>query len=306
MHRQFSYKIEQKYDGRPIRSILKYHFRMSTGLIARLKRTPDGIMLNGEKRFVNFDVKTGDELVLNIREDISSDIAPFPLPDESPMKIIFEDEDMIVIDKPANTTTYPCTVDDTASVANGLAYYFSSKGIECVFHAVNRLDRDTTGLMLVAKHGYAHALLCDSLHSRDLQRKYKCIMEGTVTEPFVVDAPIGRAETSILEHMIREDGKPAKSAFTPLENFTGPDGKPYTLSEVTLYTGRTHQIRLHAAHIGHPLLGDWLYGVENKELFPRPALHSYHLSLTHPFSGETFVFESGLPPDMIDFMREKL
>lgn len=288
MERIFDFIVTDKYDGANIKTVLKQHYNMSTALIKSLKLSENGIIVNGERKHVNAILHTGNKLSLTITEGRSEMIKPI----KTEFDIVFEDEDIMIINKPAGIPTHPSVGHYENTLANGLMYYFLSKNEERTFHAVNRLDKDTSGLLCVAKNRYAHNQLCEQLHKR-LKRKYIAIVEGAVTEPGTVCAPIARCEEGIIKRCISNDGQYAVTHYQPLKQLG-----TYTLVELILETGRTHQIRLHMSHIGHPLLGDWLYGTEDKATFPRVALHSSYIGLIHPISRQALEFTAPLPDDM--------
>lgn len=295
MERIFRYTVTDEYNGASIKTVLKRYYCMSSALIKSLKSTENGIAVNGERKHVNFILRKNDLLTLTICEKRSEMIAGV----KTDFGIVYEDEDIMIINKPAGIPTHPSIGHFENTLANGLMYYFLSNGEERTFHAVNRLDKDTSGLLCIAKNRYAHNLLCESLH-KDFERKYTAIAEGCITEAGTVCAPIGRCDDGIIKRCITKDGQYAVTHYRPLKSFDS-----YTLVELRLETGRTHQIRLHMSHIGHPLLGDWLYGTEDKALFPRTALHSSYIKLVHPISKEIMEFTAPLPQDMNEFLIER-
>ena len=294
MERILTYTAEENYTGKNLKTLLKQRFKMSTALIGSLKRSEDGICVNGERKHVDYIIQPGDEVTLTMREGSSENIEPV----KTELDIVYEDEDVIIINKPSGMPTHPSQGHHGDTLANGLAYYFQSKGEERVFRAVNRLDKDTSGLMAAAKNAYTHARLCDEIASGELKRSYTAIVCGDIAMGGVIDAPIGRAEGSAIERAVVPNGQNAVTHYDVLKRH----GK-YTLVSLDLETGRTHQIRVHMAHIGHPLLGDWLYGEENKALFPRVALHSANIRLIQPVTGESLEFSSLLPEDMAVFIN---
>ncbi|MCD8180416.1 MAG: RluA family pseudouridine synthase [Firmicutes bacterium] len=294
MDRVFEYKIENKYDKSNVITVLKQHFKMSTSLIKDLKKYDGGISLNGGHIRTVDAVKTGDILRITLREGASKNI----IPKNIPLDIVYEDEDVLILNKPPYMPTHPSMGNYENSLANGVMYYFQSKGEERVFRAVNRLDKDTSGLMAVAKNAYIHARLGDEIRTKQLKRKYKCIVCGDVSEDGTVDAPIKRADGSVINRVVSEDGQRAVTHYRVVERYG-----EYTLLEMELETGRTHQIRVHMAHIGHPLAGDWIYGEENKELIPRQMLHSCYLRFVHPVTGKEFEFYNEAAPDMSNFIE---
>ena len=257
MDRVLEYEIPSEYDGANITTVLKQHFKISTNLIKELKKYKEGIQVNGEhKRVVDLAAK-GDILKITIRDTVSENIVPTDIP----LDIVYEDEDVLVINKPSNMPTHPSMGNYENSLANGVMYYYKSKGEERVFRAVNRLDKDTSGLMAVAKNSYIHARLGEEIQKKELKRKYMCIVCGDVERDGTVDAPIRRANGSVINRIVAPDGQRAVTHYRVVKRYG-----EYTLLEMELETGRTHQIRVHMAYIGHPLVGDWLYGTEDHNL----------------------------------------
>lgn len=289
MERIFTESIDDKYAGQTIKSILKGKYRMSTELIKRLKNTQNGICVNGECEKVIYTLKKGDKLRLLLKEDASEGIMPV----KCSFGLVYEDEDILIADKPGDMPTHPSAGHREKTLANGVMYHYKEKGEERVFRAVNRLDKGTSGLMAVAKNMYIHSILSAEHQRGELCRKYFCIAEGEISKGGVIEVPIARSKDSIIKRCADKSGQYALTEYMPL--YTANNR---TLLEVSPKTGRTHQIRVHFAYMGHPLIGDWLYGKEDKELIKRPALHSCRLSFIHPITGERMNFESGLPEDM--------
>lgn len=295
MERILTYKAEKNYIGKNLKTLLKQGFKMSTSLIIVLKRSEDGICVNGERKHVDYVLKDGDEIVLTMRESSSISIEPVKIE----LEIVYEDEDILIVSKPPHMPTHPSQGHHCDTLANGLAYYFKSKGEDRVFRAVNRLDKDTSGLMAIAKNGHAHARLCGEIKDGELRRRYTAIVCGDISADGKVDAPIGRADGSAIKREVRADGQRAVTNYRVLKRLG-----EYTLLDLELETGRTHQIRVHMAHIGHPLLGDWLYGKEDKNLFERQALHSCFISFLQPVTGKRLEFEIKTAPDMQKFVEK--
>lgn len=285
---------DDEFAGKTIKDLLVGHYKMSGSMIKALKREEDGILVNGEPKFVVHILEKGDDVQLTMREAASDNIALV----KADFGIVYEDEDIIIVNKPANMPTHPSQGNHENTLANALMYYFKENNCECAFHAVNRLDKDTSGLMAVAKNSYTHARLCDDIRSKAVKRKYHAIVCGEMHGEGTVDAPIKRAEESCIKRCVAEDGQRAITHYKTIKS-----GK-YSLLELELETGRTHQIRVHMAHISHPLLGDWLYGCEDKELFKRQALHSCYISLKHPLSGKVLEFYDYMAQDMAEFLEK--
>lgn len=294
MDRVFEFKITPEYDGVNVITVLKQHFKMSTSLVKELKKYENGLCLGGAHARTVDTVRKDDILRITLRDGISENIVPRSIP----INIVYEDEDILVLNKPPHMPTHPSMGNYKNSLANGVMYYFHEKGEDRVFRAVNRLDKDTSGLMAVAKNAYIHARLGAQIQTGELNRKYKCIVCGDVLCDGTVDAPIKRASDSVINRIVSADGQRALTHYKVLERYGD-----YTLLAMELETGRTHQIRVHMAHIGHPLAGDWLYGEENLEIVRRQMLHSCYLRLIHPVTGKTLEFEAPLPQDMLEFIE---
>lgn len=291
--------IPPDLDGVTVRHVLKAHLHFSTHAIARLTRTEGGIRLNGEHIRTVDTVHTGDVLTVQTGDQRLPRTAP--IPGNWPLPIVWEDGHLLVVDKPAGMAVHTSSLQpDTPTVAGALAY---ARGSDFIFHPVNRLDKGTTGLMVVAKSGYIHDLLRRTLHSDDFYREYRGICINCPQPPSgTINAPIGRDETSLVRRCIRPDGVSAISHYEVLS----VQKNGLSLLKLVPETGRTHQLRLHMAHIGCPLVGDWLYGTEDKTLISRPALHSHTLRLTHPITGETLHFTAPLPEDFQQLLAEPL
>ena len=223
MDRVLEYEIPSEYDGANITTDLKQHFKISTNLIKDLKKYKEGIQVNGEhKRVVDLAAK-GDILKITIRDTASENIVPTDIP----LDIVYEDEDVLVINKPSNMPTHPSMGNYENSLANGVMYYYKSKGEERVFRAVNRLDKDTSGLMAVAKNSYIHARLGEEIQKKELKRKYMCIVCGDVERDGTVDAPIRRADGSVINRIVAPDGQRAVTHYRVVKRYG-----EYTLLEM--------------------------------------------------------------------------
>ncbi len=287
--------ITPEEDGTTVRHILKAKLHFSSRAISRLTRTPTGILVNGQHARTTCVLHAGDTLTVETgdQRQVKHEITPgnWPLP------IVWEDEHLLVVDKPAGMTAHASNlVPDTPTVAGALAW---QRGNDFLFHAVNRLDKGTTGLMVVAKSGYIHDQLRRALHSKAFYREYRAVCVGRPSpDQGTVDAPIGRDESSLVARKITPNGMPAVSHYEVLES----NGQ-YSLLKLVPETGRTHQLRLHMASLGCPLVGDWLYGEEDRSLITRPALHSFALHLTHPVTGERLELVAPLPPEMLELLK---
>ncbi len=285
-----SYTVPPEDNGATVRHILRARLHFSAHAISRLVRVPDGILVNGQPVHTPFILQTGDRLDVQTADHRppSAVITPGPWP----LPVLWEDEHMLVVNKPAGMTAHASNfLPDTPTVAGALAW---SRGAEFIFHPVSRLDKGTTGLMVIAKSGYVHDLLRRSLHTPDFRREYRAVCVGRpVPDKGTIDAPIGRDTRSAVARMVRPDGSPAVSHYQVLKTQGA-----FSLLRLRPETGRTHQLRVHMASIGCPLVGDWLYGVENLTLISRPALHSAALALVHPVTRELISVSAPIPDDM--------
>lgn len=291
MKRIFNYHIT-KTDEQEHKNILGFlkSRGYSHAVITHLKRTEKGIEKNSEWARVSDVLKEGDLLTIRLIEDEgSSQILPVHIP----LNIVYEDEDLMIINKPAGMPIHPSQGNHDNTLANALCYYFKEKGIPFTYRCINRLDRDTTGLLIVAKHMYSASLLSNMVAKREIHREYLALATGEVPEEGVITAPIARKEDSTIERVIDEErGEFARTNFRRLEYKNG-----YSLVSLILDTGRTHQIRVHMKHLGHPLPGDFLYNPDYS-FIKRQALHSYRLSFVHPILMKEFEFIAPLPDDM--------
>ena len=291
-----SYTVSPQEDGATVRHILKAKLHFSSHAISRLTRAENGILVNGQHARTTFVLHTGDVVTAEAGDHRPPKV--LPTPGDWPLPIVWEDGYLLVVNKPAGMTAHASNfLPDTPTVAGALAW---SRGTDFIFHSVNRLDKGTTGLMVVAKSGYVHDLLRRSLHTDRFRREYRAVCMGCPEpESGTIDAPIGRDETSTVARMVRPDGLPAVSHYEVLAK-----GDGLSLVKLVPETGRTHQLRVHMASIGHPLAGDWLYGTEDPTLIARPALHSCAVTLTHPVTGEVLHLTAPLPEDMARLVPE--
>jgi len=286
MDRIFEYFIN-KNESRIISEYLR-SIGYSAHLVTRLKHTDGTVQVNGQNAPVNHILKQGETLRIYIpEEDMTSNIPARPLP----LDIIYEDEDIIIINKSANMPIHPSQRHHEDTLANALMHYYA--GQQFIFRCLTRLDKDTSGLVLVAKNLLASSILSERMKDGDITKEYTAICEN----PFenitgTIDAAIARKEGSTIERIISDDGQKAITNYIVIDN-----KKEHALVRLCLQTGRTHQIRVHMKHIGHPLVGDYIYNPDNTKL-NRQALHCSKLAFTHPISGKALEFTSNPPDDM--------
>ena len=240
---------------------------------------------------MNHQLTINDELTVNIHENISSEKIP---PVKMDLDIIYEDEDIIVINKPAGLSIHPSLNHYEDSLANGLAYYFESPNKPFIFRCANRLDKNTSGLTVIAKHLVSANILSTQVKDRLLSREYYAIVKGSLPQKEgSIDAPIGRIDDSIITRQVDfSSGQPAITHYQVIEEKNG-----HSLLSIHLETGRTHQIRVHMKYIGYPLIGDYLYNPDF-EYMTRQALHSHRLCFMHPITGQPLEFVAPLCDDM--------
>lgn len=268
---------------------LKKHCNVSSRMIARLKREKDGILRDGKiLRTVDL-LKGGEVIELNLPED-SSDIVPV----NGELKILFEDDYIIVLDKPSDTPVHPTKIHQTDTLANLLAYYQAQKGESYTFRAINRLDKDTTGIVVVAKDRFT----ANSLFG-NMKKTYTAICEGVIENSGTIDKPIKLLEGHTIQRTTAKDGVRSVTHYIPVKIC-----KNLTLLDITLETGHTHQIRCHFSSIGHPLAGDDMYS-GSLDKISRQALHCNSVSFIHPVTGEKIHIESKLPEDMESLIRKR-
>lgn len=299
MNRIFTYYIgENTVEPITILDFLK-SLSYSQGLIAHLKRTPNGILKNQTWAYVRDTLTIGDTLTITlIEQEKSEQILPVPLP----LKIIYEDADLMIIDKAANMPIHPSQGNYDNTLANAVAWHYKERGLPFVYRCINRLDKDTTGLLILAKNAYSAALLSNMVGNREIHRTYLAIASGHTEKSGIITAPIGRIAGSTIERGIDyEHGDNACTHYKTL-TYNTIQKNEYSLVSLKLETGRTHQIRVHMKHIGHPLPGDFLYNPDYS-IIDRQALHSHQLSFVHPITKEELTFTSPLPDDMNRIFR---
>lgn len=284
----------QQDDGCMVRDFIRTHIRLSTKMLKYLKYRNDGILVNGEQCTVRRVLHTGDVLTLAM-EDQSD--APELAPVELPLDILYEDSDLVVPSKPPCMPTHPSHNHHFDTVANALAFRYRSMGIPFVFRPINRLDRDTSGLLLIARNKLSAGLLTTAMQKHRIRKSYLAVLEGEMNvEGDVIEMPLHRTAASIIVREVcspdAPDAEPARTEFRVLAS-----GNGCTLVEAHPITGRTHQLRVHFAHLGHPIAGDTLYGIPNGRI-GRQALHAYTLTFPHPTTNEQLTLKAPIPADI--------
>lgn len=283
--REFETVITDELDGKSVKFILKNIFGFSSAMITRLKKG-DGIMLNGKKEYVIKETAKGDVLRITLPDGRSEKIVPNAIP----IEILYEDDDILAVNKPPNMPTHPSVRHFEGTLANAVMHYY--REIPFTFRAVTRLDRDTSGVVVIARNAACADILSKQLRSGIFRKEYYAVCEG-VPKPAkgMINAPIKREKEGIIKRCISPDGKPAVTDYETV-------CKTENLSLVHLIpeTGRTHQLRLHLAHIGAPIRGDFLYGTEI--CGERTKLHCAVVEFIHPFTHKNIRIEAPLAEDM--------
>lgn len=290
MNRTIDYIIDKENEGLRIELYLKRRGYSHQNLVT-IKHMPESILLNGKFSYMNQKLSAGDRLTVKISETKSSEKIP---PIHLPLSIVYEDEDIIVINKPAGMPIHPSLNNYTNSMANALAWYYEEQGKPFIFRCCNRLDRDTSGLTVVSKHLVSGNILSSMVSRREFHREYLAIVRGHVTpESGTINAPLARKPGTIIERAVDwEHGETAITHYKVVDQKNG-----HSLVSLKLETGRTHQIRIHMKYLGYPLVGDYLYNPD-MEYISRQALHSHKIAFTHPITGEPMEFTVPLPEDM--------
>ena len=289
---RLAYVNSSKYSN--VKEVLKAEFSMSDRLLLKLKKL-DKIYLNGNVTSVNHPVLENNliECYLDYEEDNSNIV-----PTEMPLNIIYEDEAYIVVNKPAGIPVHPSMDHYTDSLSNGIAFYFNQIGLKKKIRPVNRLDKDTSGIVIFAKNEYIQECLVRQMKSKEFIKKYIAVVNGNLDNlEGTINAPIARKEGSIIERWVSETGDIAITHYKVLKRKTDFD-----IVECILETGRTHQIRVHFAYLGHSLLSDTLYGTSSS-LINRQALHAYKVEFTHPLSKKKVKYIATVPEDLNKLME---
>lgn len=277
--------------GCTVKELLRGELKLSNTAIKYAKNIPHGILLDGAPVFVSAVTVQGQVLCVLVG-DVSIEGGLTPTPGE--VELVYEDEDILIVNKAPGVVVHPTLNHPDHTLGNFVAHYYQATGQVVLFRPVHRLDRGTSGLLCIAKHAHAQELLKNQLHTADFRRVYLAVCQGIPTDKEgTINAPIARAEDSIMMRQIAPHGAQAITHYSVLQSCGGR-----SLLQLELTTGRTHQIRVHMAHIGHPLTGDFLYGKEEPTLISRTALHAAQLSIVHPITKVPYTWNVPLPADM--------
>ncbi|MBQ4563871.1 MAG: RluA family pseudouridine synthase [Lachnospiraceae bacterium] len=305
MERKIKYITADEENGHTVKDILRHHFRLSARQISRAKFLAGGILVNGEEVTVRRLLNPGDVLTVTLEDKEAGSHQLLPQPGD--LDIRYEDDDLLLVNKPAGLVVHPSPGHYADSLANILVWHYGQQDEHIVVRPVGRLDRETSGLIYIAKNKAAVRSMELQRTAGEMERHYLALVHGSpAQDEGIIDEPIGPDPDVWMKQRVTEDGAYAKTAYRVRERFDG-----YSLVELHLFTGRTHQIRVHMSWLGHPLLGDSMYGdatlteensrenLESGEFgMTRTALHSWRLVCTQPFSGERLEFTCELPEDM--------
>lgn len=295
---KLEYIVNNNDSDRIVKDILLSRFQISHRLLVTLKRE-NSIFLNDSPTFIYHKVNVGDKITVSFSyEEDNSNIVPKKMP----LDIVYEDECYIVVNKPAGIPVHPSMSHYEDSLSNGIRYYFDTISLKKKIRPVNRIDKDTSGLVVFAKNEYVQEALIRQMTSKDFKKEYIAIVQGHFKDKKgTINKPISKKENSIIERCVNDNGEKAITNYEVLKEFD-INGKEISIVKCTLETGRTHQIRVHMSYIGHPLLGDDLYGGD-KSLIARQALHSYQVCFIHPITKEVVSYNLPLANDLICIIK---
>ena len=282
------YVVKQEDINKTINKILEERFELSNRLFSKLIKNKR-ITVNNINIDTRQNAKIEDiiKIDLNYNEDNSNIVSK-----KMALDIVFEDDGILLLNKPAGIAVHPSILHYEDSLASGVKYYFENSGIHKKIRPVNRLDLNTSGLIVFAKNEYVQESLIRQMKNNNFTKEYLAIITGTLdNKKGKIDVPISRKENSIIERCVSEKGQRAITEYEVIKN-----SKDMSLVKCKLLTGRTHQIRVHMAYIGHPLLGDTLYGTEST-LIKRQALHCYKIAFIHPVSHKKLEFKIDMPKE---------
>ena len=296
MKRIITYPISQADANMTIASYLKKQAYTSKILASLKKQENPAFLLNSKPEKTNILLKAGDILQVTIEEKESSEHIE---PEDIALNILFEDEDILVINKPAGMPIHPSVNHHSGTLANAVAGYYQRQGENYIFRCINRLDRDTSGVTILAKHALSAGILQKAVKEGEIHKEYRAIVTGETKKAGMIELPIGRKEGSIIERKIDlEKGQDALTHYRRISTYQMPESEQvYSYLAILLETGRTHQIRVHMKAIGHPIPGDFLYNPDYRDI-KRQALHCYRMSFRHPISAAYMEFTAQVPEDM--------
>jgi 23S rRNA pseudouridine1911/1915/1917 synthase len=293
MNNKLTYVVGENITEVKLRDYLKFTENLSSRFI-KSSGISGKISVNDKVAKLNHRINSNDKIEIDMKKDEHQNIEP----EKMELEVVYEDIDLIVISKRPGMVVHPTRGYPLGTLANGVLYYFKEKGEKCIVRLVSRLDMDTSGLIIIAKNQFSHMALARDMQDKDLQgtfeKSYMAIVHGNMqSKSGTIDLPIGKPDEESIKREVCTDGQKSITHFEVIESFKNAD-----LVKMTLETGRTHQIRVHLSHIGHPIYGDSLYGNEESHYIDRQALHAYKLIIPHPRTGDELILMTELPEDM--------
>lgn len=294
MENFIKFNVDKEYEGKKIREYLRAKADLSSRLI-RGAALDQRIKVNGKVVRLNYVLKNKDEISINLNKNEEQDIVA----EAMDIDIVYEDSDILVVNKPPFLVVHPTRSHPTGTLANGVLHYFKEKGENCIVRLVSRLDMNTSGLIIIAKNQFSHMSLAKEMTKEDFEKSYLAVVHGRMMEnKGTIDLPVYREKEDVIKRSVDERGQRSITHYKVVEKLENA-----TLVQLTLETGRTHQIRVHLSHLGHPIFGDSLYGTEDENLIKRQALHAFKLKFPNPRTGEIISLEAELPEDMKELVN---
>lgn len=292
---ELKFLVKEEEDGLKLNEYLRSVAKFSSRFTQKVVRG-GRVKVNSANATLFSKLKSGDVIEVQIEKEEEQDI----IPEKIPLDIIYEDSDILVLNKPKGMIVHPTRSCINGTLANGILYYFREKGEKSIVRLVSRLDMDTSGLILVAKNAFSHMSLARDMNREEFRKTYLAIVHGNLSEKKgTIDRPIYKVDDGSLKRIVDERGQRSITHFEVVERFKEGD-----LVKLILETGRTHQIRVHLSSLGNPIFGDALYGENEDHYIERQALHAYGLQIPHPRTGEIFKFQCDLPEDMIKLLSK--
>jgi 23S rRNA pseudouridine1911/1915/1917 synthase len=296
MSSKLVYIVDKAEENTKLREYLRRVAQLS-GRLIKGAAAQGRIEVNNKIAKLNYVLKQGDTITFQVNKEESQNIEP----EKMEISVVYEDEDVIVVNKAPGMVVHPTKSYPNGTLANGLLYYFKEKGENCIVRLVSRLDMDTSGLIIIAKNQFSHMALARDMQKEEFEKSYMAVAHGIMSQSQgTIDLPIYRTTDDSIQRVVDDRGQRSVTHFKVIESY-----EQGQLIKLILETGRTHQIRVHLSHLGHPIYGDNLYGLEeDRELMPRQALHAYKLAFPHPRSGKVITLETELPKDMKELIEK--
>ncbi|MCX7904758.1 MAG: RluA family pseudouridine synthase [Caloramator sp.] len=287
------FNISKDDAGKRLDNFLKFEKGFSTRLIKKITKN-DCAFINGKTAWADDILKEGDIVEILLKENKEQDI----IPEDIPIDIVYEDVDILVVNKPPFMVVHPTKSHQSGTLANAVMHYFKRTNQNCIVRLINRLDRDTSGLVMIAKSQFAHQAMAKMFEKNEVKKEYIAIVKGKMEGKGTIDLPIDRPSLDSVKRCVIEGGQRAITHFEVIDS-----NEDISIVKLILETGRTHQIRVHLSHIGHPILGDELYG-EKSSLIGRQALHAFRLTFNKLRGENKVTCTANIPYDMLDIIKK--